>query len=110
MDSSQNTTGLQLDNSVQPSFEASLDDSKTTPEKDTGQDTSRKKKKKKVKKVRVETRQDDLSDQQTVDQSMEIHRSFITEQLDQRTELTNSHAPSNIEESVQPFYQDTQEA
>jgi len=59
MDSSQNTTMLQLDNSIQPSFEASLDDSKIIPEHDVGQDTSRKKKKKKVKKVRVESRQDD---------------------------------------------------
>lgn len=50
---------LQLDNSIQPSFEASLDDSKIIPEHDVGQDTSRKKKKKKVKKVRVESRQDD---------------------------------------------------
>lgn len=59
MDSSINTTGLQHNNITLPSFEASLDDSKATPEKDPSQDTTRRKKKKKVKRKQPDVRQDD---------------------------------------------------
>ena len=61
MESSHNTTGLQLN---QPSFDASLDDTKQTLEKES-LETARKKKKKKVKKKRYNNMPEDQAAEQS---------------------------------------------
>ena len=67
MDSSHNTTGLQLNDTSVPHIEASLDDSRLSPEKEAGPEANRTKKKKK-KRAKKNT---DCASEHMVDQSMD---------------------------------------